>query len=105
MVASTDLDTKQYQESIQSEELTPIPQLQTIANLSHSVPESQLQDVKSGQLTVEPQLQNVQWAGLPPNPQVQSELVNVIPGSQSRVMEGVHSDLPQEVPEDIKMVA
>ena len=52
MVSSTDLDTKQYQESIQSEELTPIPQLQTIANLSHSVPESQLQDVKSGQLTV-----------------------------------------------------
>jgi hypothetical protein len=50
-VASTDLDTKQYQESIQSEKLTPIPQLQTEKPVP-SVPESQLQDVKSGQLTV-----------------------------------------------------
>ena len=103
-MVSIDLAPDQHHQRIQSEELTSIPQLQTEKPVP-SVPESQLQDVKSGQLTVEPQLQNVQWAGLPPNPQVQSESVNVIPGSQSRVMEGVHSDLPQEVPEDIKMVA
>ena len=103
-MVSIDLAPDQHQQSIQSEELTSIPQVQTEKPVP-SAPESQLQDMKSGQLTVEPQLQNVQWAGLPPNPQVQSESVNVIPGSQSRVMEGVHSDLPQEVPEDIKMVA
>nr|XP_034360966.1 uncharacterized protein LOC117710357 [Arvicanthis niloticus] len=103
-VLSTDLTPEQHQQSMQSEELTTTPQLQTQKPVP-SAPESQLQDVKSGQLTVEPQLQNIQSAGLAPNPQVQSESVNVIPGSQSQGMEGVHLELLQEVQEDIKMVA
>ncbi|GAB1295933.1 hypothetical protein APTSU1_001116800 [Apodemus speciosus] len=106
MVVSTDLGPEQQQQSIQSEELTPIPQIQTEKPVPLA-PESPLQDDKSAQWTVEPQLQNVQSAELAPNPQVQnnkSEGVNT--GSQSQGMEGIHSALSQEVQqEDIQVVA
>ncbi|XP_063118677.1 spermatogenesis-associated protein 31H1 isoform X3 [Rattus norvegicus] len=104
-VVSTDVAPEQHQQSVQSAKLTAVSQLQTEKPVP-SAPESQLQDVKSAQLTIEPQLQSVQSAGLALNPQVQSNIsVNLIPCSQSQGMEGVGSALPQEVQEDIKMVA
>ncbi|GAB1297332.1 hypothetical protein APTSU1_001256800 [Apodemus speciosus] len=99
-MVSTDLGPEQQQQSIQSEELTPKPQLQTEKPVP-SAPESQFPDV-----TVEPQLQNVQSAELTPNPQVQNnKSVNLTADSQSQCVEGIHSAVPQEVQEDIEIVA
>ncbi|XP_057617114.1 uncharacterized protein LOC130869020 isoform X2 [Chionomys nivalis] len=102
---STDLTLELHQLTMQFEELTHMPQLQSEESVP-SAPESQLQDVKSGQVIVEAQLQNIQAAGLAPGPQGQSDTsVQLTPGSQTQGMQGVvHSALSQELQGDSKMV-
>ncbi|XP_057611951.1 uncharacterized protein LOC130865092 isoform X1 [Chionomys nivalis] len=102
---STDLTLELHQLTMQFEELTHMPQLQGEESVP-SAPESQLQDVKSGQVIVEAQLQNIQAAGLAPGPQGQSDTsVHLTPGSQTQGMQGVvHSALSQELQGDSKMV-
>ncbi|XP_076415607.1 uncharacterized protein LOC143270249 [Peromyscus maniculatus bairdii] len=103
-VVCIDLAQELHQQNMQYEELTPIPQLQSETSVP-SAPESQFQDVKSGQLTVEPQLQNKKSAELTPCPQLHSNVsVHLISDSQSQGMEEALLALSQEIQGDIKMV-
>ncbi|XP_052602000.1 uncharacterized protein LOC128115404 isoform X2 [Peromyscus californicus insignis] len=103
-VVCIDLAPELHQQNTQYEELTPIPQLQSETSVP-SAPESQFQDMKSGQLTVEPQHQNKKSAGLAAGPQLHSNIsVHWIPDSQSQGMEEALSALSQELQGDIKMV-
>ncbi|XP_052602112.1 uncharacterized protein C2orf16-like isoform X1 [Peromyscus californicus insignis] len=103
-VICIDLAPELHQQNSQYEELTPRPQLQSETSVP-SAPESQFQDVKSGQLTIEPQHQIKKSAGLAAGPQLHSNIsVHWIPDSQSQGMEEALSALSQELQGDIKMV-
>ncbi|XP_076415625.1 uncharacterized protein LOC143270253 [Peromyscus maniculatus bairdii] len=103
-VVCIDLAPELHQQNMQYEELTPIPQLQSETSVP-SAPESQFQDVKSGQLTTEPELQNKKSAELTPCPQKHSNVsVHLISDSQSQGMEEALSAISQEIQGDIKLV-
>ncbi|XP_036119336.1 uncharacterized protein C2orf16 homolog [Molossus molossus] len=102
-VNSLELAIELQQQSVKSDKLTSIPQLQNGKSVQ-SYPGSQLQGEKTIQLTLGPQQQSEKSAELAPEQQWQSrKSIDLTSNSQLQGIDYVHLTLPPELP-DLKTV-